>query len=114
MTRTLFHPAWRVIMVLAVCMACMSANAADRPSQVRVVSTPAGHQLQIDGQPFRIRGAGLQDGDQEALAARGANSFRTWHTADDPAHVRAMLDRAQHKWVDGRDGAACRQGAAWV
>lgn len=66
------------------------------PAEVRIVTSATGdHVLQVDGTPFRIRGAGLQDGDQEVLAARGANSFRTWHTAEDPDAVRAMLDRAQ-------------------
>lgn len=77
-------------------LAALAAPAAAAPKEVRVVEDPSGaHVLQVAGAPFRIRGAGLQDGDQEALAARGANSFRTWHTAEDPAAVRGMLDRAE-------------------
>ncbi|MCD9007416.1 hypothetical protein LDO31_14445 [Luteimonas sp. XNQY3] len=95
MKRILFRHVWRAIAWLVLCVSGLSAAAADGPSVVRIVATADGHQLRVDGTPFRIRGAGLQDGDQEALAARGANSFRTWHTADDPAQVRAMLDRAK-------------------
>jgi len=96
MKRMVCLPAWHAVAWLLLCTMCISVAAAEGPSIVRVVTTPDGHRLQVDGQPFRIRGAGLQDGDQEALAARGANSFRTWHTAEDPAQVRAMLDRARH------------------
>ncbi|MFL6586394.1 MAG: glycoside hydrolase family 2 TIM barrel-domain containing protein [Luteimonas sp.] len=95
MKRVLVRHALRAIVWLALCASGVSVAAADGPAVVRVVATADGHQLQVDGTPFRIRGAGLQDGDQEALAARGANSFRTWHTADDAVQVRAMLDRAQ-------------------
>lgn len=95
MTHAFFHPIARAIALLALCTACLSVAAADGPAVVHIVATADGHQLQVDGTPFRVRGAGLQDGDQAALAARGANAFRTWHTAEDPAQVRAMLDRAQ-------------------
>lgn len=81
--------------LFALALAAVSAHARATPKQVGIVTDGSGvHVLQVDGAPFRIRGAGLQDGDQEALAARGANSFRTWHTAEDPEAVRAMLDRA--------------------
>ncbi|VXC02392.1 conserved exported hypothetical protein [Luteimonas sp. 9C] len=95
MKHPLVRIAWRAAALLALCVGAPTLAAADGPARVRVVATADGHQLQVDGTPFRIRGAGLQDGDQEALAARGANAFRTWHTAEDPAQVRAMLDRAQ-------------------
>jgi hypothetical protein len=95
MNRVMSRHTLRAIAVLVLCVSSLSATAADGPAVVRIVTTSDGHQLQVDGAPFRIRGAGLQDGDQAVLAARGANSFRTWHTADDAAQVRAMLDRAQ-------------------
>jgi hypothetical protein len=45
----------------------------------------------VNGQPFYVKGAGLGDGSQEALAASGGNSFRTWDTDGG----RRMLDRAR-------------------
>ncbi|RPD84648.1 glycoside hydrolase family 2 TIM barrel-domain containing protein [Luteimonas sp. 100069] len=82
--------------LFALTLAALAAPAAAVPKEVRVLEDRSGaHVLQVAGAPFRIRGAGLQDGDQEALAARGANSFRTWHTAEDPAAVLEMLDRAE-------------------
>jgi hypothetical protein len=61
------------------------------PAHVSVESRDGAHRLLVDGEPFRIRGAGLEHGDQEALAAAGGNAFRTWRTVDG----RAVLDRAQ-------------------
>jgi len=95
MKRTVLRPALRAVALLVLCVSGLSVAAADGPAVVRIVATADGHQLQVDGTPFRIRGAGMDGGDQDALAARGANSFRTWSTDPDPAKVRAMLDRAQ-------------------
>ena len=65
------------------------------PSQVRIVQQDGVYALHVDGQPFRVKGAGMGGEGQEELAARGGNSFRTWRTGMDVARVRAMLDRAQ-------------------
>lgn len=65
--------------------------AAEGPSTVRVVETDGSYRLRVNGEPFYVKGAGLEHGDQEALAASGGNSFRTWT----PSGGRRMLDRAQ-------------------
>ncbi len=54
----------------------------------------AGYQLYVDGEPFYIRGAGLEFGNVEALAEHGANSFRTWRTDNGEATGQEVLDRA--------------------
>ncbi|MBA3928484.1 MAG: hypothetical protein C0521_02725 [Xanthomonas sp.] len=79
-----------LILVVAVPL-----TAAAAPSQVRIVQRDGAYVMLVDGQPFRVNGAGMSSGGQEALAARGGNSFRTWSTGTDHAEVRAMLDRAQ-------------------
>lgn len=84
----------RAAAVLLLCVASTTVFAQDGSAVVRIVEGASGYTLQVDGTPFRIRGAGLSGGDQAALAARGANSFRTWSTDPDPAKVRAMLDEA--------------------
>lgn len=65
------------------------------PAHVQISEGPDGYRLTVDGHPFLIRGAGLADGNQEELAARGGNSFRTWSTGTDRARVVGMLDRAR-------------------
>lgn len=65
------------------------------PAQVRIVQQDGRYRLLVDGVPFHVKGAGLAGGSQEALAARGGNSFRTWSTGTDQEEVLAMLDRAQ-------------------
>ncbi|MBD9369757.1 glycoside hydrolase family 2 TIM barrel-domain containing protein [Xanthomonas sp. XNM01] len=82
-------------LILAGLALCAAMPLCAAPSQVRIVAHDGAHHLTIDGQPFRVLGAGLADGDQEALAARGGNAFRTWSSSGDPAGVEAMLDRAQ-------------------
>ena len=62
---------------------------AESPSQVRIVHEAGRYRLLVDGQPYVVKGAGMADGGQETLAARGGNSFRTWSTGTDEANVRA-------------------------
>ncbi len=72
-----------------------SAGTAAVSPRVRIVQEDGRYRLLVDGQPFLVKGAGMGGDDQETLAARGGNSFRTWSTGTDDAEVRAMLDRAQ-------------------
>lgn len=59
-------------------------------AKVVVRQTEGRWQLYVNGQPFYIKGAGLEFGDQEKLAAAGGNSFRTWRTVN----AQQVLDRA--------------------
>ncbi|HEY1036192.1 MAG TPA: glycoside hydrolase family 2 TIM barrel-domain containing protein [Pseudoxanthomonas sp.] len=83
----------RILVALLVLGLCPLAMAA--PSQVRITHEDGRYLLRVDGQPFRIKGAGMAGAGPAALAARGGNSFRTWDTGTDVAEVRAMLDEAQ-------------------
>jgi len=96
------------LLALGSCLASVQAHDAGQagPSKVRVVQQDGGWRLLVDGQPYQVRGAGLSGGDLEQLAARGANSFRTWSTGTDEAQVRAMLDHAQ------RNGLTVAMGLA--
>lgn len=73
----------------------MPLSVAAAPSQVRIVQQDGAYVMLVDGQPFHVKGAGMGGDGQEALAARGGNSFRTWSTGTDRAVIRTMLDRAQ-------------------
>lgn len=89
------------ILPLLCALVSASAQAGDSevpgagPSQVRIVQEDGRYQLRVNGEPFFIKGAGLANGEQEALAARGGNSFRTWGSSEDASTVVAMLDRAR-------------------
>ncbi|MCF8226454.1 MAG: hypothetical protein K9J30_11310 [Bacteroidales bacterium] len=57
------------------------------PSKVELKQTDGKYSLYVDGEPFFVKGAGVDDGDIAALAAHGANSFRTW--MDSEVHIPA-------------------------
>jgi hypothetical protein len=62
------------------------------PVKVEMMQTNGSYQLYVDHKPFYIKGAGLETGSQEELAAHGGNSFRTWGTDD--RRTAKLLDRA--------------------
>ncbi|MEM6570002.1 MAG: glycoside hydrolase family 2 TIM barrel-domain containing protein [Planctomycetota bacterium] len=80
-------------------------------SEVR--RTDDGWQLHLDGEPFHVRGAALEFGSIESLAAHGANSFRTWRTENGRRSGREVLDEAHRhglKVTMGLDVGRERQG----
>jgi hypothetical protein len=52
------------------------------------------HRLYMNKQEFFVKGAGLEFGNMEALAASGGNSFRTWRTRNENEDALEVLDRA--------------------
>lgn len=70
----------------------VSAQAPTGPLKVRLVKVAGNWQLQRDGKPFYVKGAG-GDGSREELAAAGANSTRSWGV---DKNTRSELDQA-HK-----------------
>jgi len=76
-----------------------SCQAAPKPTaghtaKVQIAKSKDAYQLLVDGQPFYIKGAGLEFGNQEKLAQHGANSFRTWRTENGKDSGQVVLDRA--------------------
>jgi hypothetical protein len=72
-----------------------SAVKSTGPAKVELRQTDGRWQLLVNQKPFYIKGAGLEFGDQEKLAAAGGNSFRTWRTEDGHETGQQVLDRAQ-------------------
>ncbi|MFN3408648.1 MAG: hypothetical protein ACK45B_06620 [Limisphaerales bacterium] len=64
------------------------------PAKVEIKQTDGRYQLFVNGQPFTIKGAGLEFGSQEKLAAHGGNTFRTWRTENGRESGQQVLDRA--------------------
>ena len=81
--------------LVALLVLGLSPLAMAAPSQVRITHEDGRYMMRVDGQPFRIKGAGMAGAGAGALAARGGNSFRTWDSGTDVTEVRAMLDEAQ-------------------
>jgi hypothetical protein len=93
--------AQRILLITFVAvLAATGSHAADpKPkagsvAKVEVRKTADHYQLFVNGQPFYIKGAGLEFGSQEELALHGGNSFRTWRTENGKDSGRQVLDRA--------------------
>ena len=52
------------------------------------------YELLVDGQPFYIKGAGLEFGDLELLAECGGNTLRTWRVDNGQRTAESILDEA--------------------
>jgi Glycosyl hydrolases family 2, TIM barrel domain len=64
------------------------------PAKVELRQVDGRWLLYVNQQPFYIKGAGLEYGSQEKLAANGANAFRTWTTENGRETGQQVLDRA--------------------
>ena len=53
------------------------------------------HQLWVDGERYFIKGAGLEFGQMNLLAACGGNTFRTWRVDNGVASAEKILDQAE-------------------
>jgi hypothetical protein len=62
--------------------------------KVEVIETATGYQLLRDGEPYHIKGAGIDDGDYERFALHGGNSLRTWYTGGGDRSGQEVLDQA--------------------
>jgi hypothetical protein len=67
---------------------------AGRPAKVEVIRSKEGYRVFVNGTRFTLKGAGLEFGSQEKLAAHGGNSFRTWRTENGRQTGQEVLDRA--------------------
>ena len=77
----LFHTAW------------LAGPISAEPLKVEIRGTPGKYQLFRDGQPYAVRGAGVDGGDLVALKRYGGNSIRTWHVDEtilDKAHALGL------------------------
>jgi hypothetical protein len=69
--------------------------AAERPAQVEIRKVDGAFKMFVNGQPFYVKGAGVEFGSQEQLAAHGGNAFRTWRTENGRETGQQVLDRAR-------------------
>src|SRR5258705_78966 len=64
------------------------------PARVEIRQSNGKFQMLVNNRPFYVKGAGLEFGSQEKLAAHGGNTFRTWCTENGRESGQAVLDRA--------------------
>ncbi len=64
------------------------------PAKVTMGQNGDRYELVVNGEPFYIKGAGLEFGDVPSLAAHNANSFRTWRTENGQKSAKEVLDEA--------------------
>lgn len=74
-----------------------SARSAAIP--VEVVEHDGAYTLFRGGQPYEIRGAGLENNDVGVLVSHGGNSFRTWRTDNGRSTGLEVLDEAARHGV---------------
>ena len=65
-----------------------------KPVKVTLEQQDGKFELQLDGSPFYINGAGLEFGDFKSLAEHNGNSFRTWRTENGELSGKQVLDEA--------------------
>jgi len=83
---------WIRMLVVGAILLAPVARAADGPVKTEIQKTADGqYELLRDGKPYFIKGVGGK-WSRETLAKTGANSFRTWHIAED---LEDQLDVAQ-------------------
>lgn len=70
----------------------------DKPTTAVIKRENGKYRLFVNGEPFYIKGAGLEFGDISKLAAHGGNSFRTWTTDNGRQSGKEVLDEA---WKHG-------------
>jgi hypothetical protein len=89
---------WSLAFSVGVMVACCSLAQemvnTNGPAKVELRQVDGRWLLYVNQRPFYIKGAGLEYGSQEKLAAHGANSFRTWTTDNGRDTGRQVLDRA--------------------
>ena len=64
------------------------------PAKVEIRQTQGSYRLFVNGEPFYVKGAGIELGSPEKLREHGGNSFRTWSVLNGRDTGRQVLDRA--------------------
>ncbi len=95
----------KVLLVMAfatVLQGCTDGGMRSRAStaiKVEVVNVEGRYQIMRGGEPYYIKGAGLEFGSVLSFAAHGGNSIRTWTTRKDNQTAQELLDNALENGV---------------
>ena len=83
------------LLVLFSSVCALDARATSAAIKVEIIETEAGYQLLRGGEPYAIKGAGLDSGDIVSFAEHGGNSIRNWGTHN----AKEVLDLAHRNGV---------------
>lgn len=94
----------KIIFLFVLCMvSCKNGNTIEKDkaiengnqsAKVTLAMDQGRYTLMVNGEPFYIKGAGLEFGDVPSLASHNGNSFRTWRTANGQKTAVEVLDEA--------------------
>lgn len=88
-----------VFSVLAVlgCFTAVSCNSTSksRSANVEIRESDNKYSIYVNGEPYFIKGAGIEFGSIELFAQHGGNTFRTWTTKTSEHDAIEVLDKAQ-------------------
>jgi beta-galactosidase/beta-glucuronidase len=88
----------RALTLVVACLVMTACSSAPRtgqgPVKVEIVRTETGYMLMRDGEPYVVRGAGMEIDDVARFAANGGNSIRTWTTQSRVQDTGELLDAA--------------------
>lgn len=91
--------AFRIVILVTITITVASFQSSSEQPQVAKVEMKQNedgyYRLFVDGKEFYVKGAGCEGGDVAALAAHGANSFRTWMDQEGHPSEQSVLDEAQ-------------------
>lgn len=96
-----------IVGMLASCLEKTLAESISPPAAIPVRVDPASGMMR-DGKPYFVKGAGGR-GSLEQLAARGANSIRTWDTTG----LDAILDQAENLGLTVSAGIWLEPESSW-
>ena len=94
---------YSVILITTLALGCSPKQETKESADAPVVTGPAKVELKskngkygliVNGEPFYIKGAGLEFGNIKALASHKGNSFRTWRTENGKRSGKEVLDEA--------------------
>ena len=94
MRMTDFSRSLGLALSLSISGCAMATHHGDGPVPVTLERDGERYFLQRGGEPYVVRGAGIEFGDKAQFAARGGNSFRTWRTDNGVQTGQEVLDEA--------------------
>ncbi len=88
------------VTLLLLMTACSPEPGTKEPAiKVEVRQTEDGYVLMRGGEPYVVKGAGMNRYDMKSFVQHGGNSIRTWTTNIDSQDTRELLDMAQANGV---------------